>query len=282
MDIIKGARQVKHILKEALQLDPQMRPAFLQRHSIDIHQLLLVIGNPDPELRDALAFRIFVESLYAKNWSQNELNEVVKRLISNDYLFFNIGEVGKDSIYTRSFSALWLSYLIKVDTQHPYLSDQECKGVFDKIATYLMREYDTRGLVENEGWANAVTHGADLYISCISHPHFEMRFVPQFLQGISKSIWAGNVFVDDEEQRLAEVIKLLHTIDYPEDVLVEWMEQLFDKLEYHLYERGYTRDYFKAKTNSIHLMQAIYFKLKFAKIYPKVQSVSSFFIAKFM
>ena len=112
---------MKHILQQAIQLQPQMRPVFLQKHNIDIHQLLYVIGNPDSELRDELAFRIFVESLYENNWSQNELNEVVKKLISNDYLFLNIGEVGKESIYTRSFSALWLSYLLKVDTQHPFL-----------------------------------------------------------------------------------------------------------------------------------------------------------------
>lgn len=282
MDIIKGARQVKDLLKQAIQFEPQTRHIFLQEHNIGIYQLLHVIGSPDSELRDELAFRIFVESLYANNWSQNDLNVVVKKLISNDYLFFNIGEVGTESIYTRSFSALWLSYLLKVDTQHSFLKEEECKAVFDKISTYLIREYDTRGLVENEGWANAVTHAADLYISIILHPRFEMHSVPQILQGISKSIWAGNVFVDDEELRLAEVIKLLQKIDYPEDVLVEWIEQLFDKLEFHLYDLGYTRDYFKAKTNSIHLMQAIYFKLKFAKIYPKVQSVTSFFISKFM
>ena len=273
---------MKNILQQAIQLQPEMRHVFLQKQNIDIQKLLHVIGSPDSELRDELAFRIFVESLYTNSWPQNDLKDVVKKLISNDYLFFNIGEVGNHSIYTRSFSALWLSYLLKVDAQQPFLNEQEIKAVFDKSSTYLIREYDTRGLVENEGWANAVTHAGDLYIASVLHPHFEMRFVPQILQGISKCIWAGNVFVDDEEQRLAELIKLLQKINYPEDVLVEWIEQLFDKLDFHLYEQGYTRDYFKAKTNSIHLMQAIYFKLKFVKVYPKVQSVASFFIAKGM
>ncbi len=282
MDSSKGARQVKNILQQAIQLQPEMRHDFLREHNINIYQLLHVIGSPDSELRDELAFRIFVESLYANSWPKKDLKEVVEKLISNDYLFFKIGEVGKDSIYTRSFSALWLSYLLKVDAQQPFLNEQESKAVFDKLATYLMREYDTRGLVENEGWANAVTHAGDMFIACVLHPHFEIRFVPQFLQGISKCIWAGHVFVDDEEQRLAELIKLLHSIDYPEEILIEWMEQLFDKLDFHLDERGYTRDYFKAKTNSIHLMQAIYFKLKFAQVYPKAQSVTSFFIAKSM
>ena len=273
---------MKNILQQAILLQPEMRHRFLQEHQIDLQQLLLVIGSPDSELRDELAFRIFVESLYTNSWSQNELNEVVKKLISNNYLFLNIGEVGKDSIYTRSFSALWLSYLLKVDAQQSFLNDQESVEIFEKVASYLMRENDTRGLVENEGWANAVTHAGDMFIASVYHPRFEMRFVPQFLQGISKCIWAGNVFVDDEEQRLAELIKLFHTIDYPEEVIVEWIEQLFDKLDFHLYERGYTRDYFKAKTNLIHLMQALYFKLKFSKVYPKVQSVASFFIAKSM
>ena len=271
---------MKNILQQAIQLQPEMRPDFLQKQNIDLYDLLQVIGSPDTVLRDELAFRIFVESLYTGSWPKQVLNEVTKKLIKEEFLFFNIGEEGTQSIYTRSFSALWLSYILKVDAQQPFLTEQECKVIFEKITTYLIKECDTRGLVENEGWANAVTHGADLYTACIVHPYFEMRFVPLFLQGISNSIWAGNVFVDDEEQKIASLIKVLQTIDYPEDVLVEWIEQLFDKLEFHLYERGYTRDYFKAKTNTIHLMQAIYFKMKFSKVYSKVQSAASFIIAK--
>ena len=273
---------MKNILQQAILLQPEMRPDFLQKQNIDLYDLLQVIGSPDAVLRDELAFRIFVESLYTGSWPEQVLREVAQKLIAEDFLFFNIGENGTQSVYTRSFSALWLSYLLKVDTQQPFLEGQESKAIFDRVTTYLIRECDTRGLVENEGWANAVTHAADLYTSCIVHPQFEMRFVPLFLQGISNSIWAGNVFVDDEEQKLANLIKVLQAIDYPEDVLVEWIEQLFDKLEFHLYERGYTRDYFKARTNTIHLMQAIYFKLKFAKVYSKVQSIASLFVAKSM
>ena len=273
---------MKNILQQAIQLQPEMRPDYLQKQNIDLYELLQVIGSPDTVLRDELAFRIFVESLYTSSWPDQVLREVAKKLITEDFLFFKMGEIGTQSIYTRSFSALWLSYLVKVDAQQPFLEEQESKVIFEKVTTYLIRECDTRGLVENEGWANAVSHAADLYTACIVHPDFEMRFVPLFLQGISNSIWAGNVFVDDEEQKLADVIKVLQTINYPKDVLVEWIEQLFDKLEFHLYERGYTRDYFKAKTNTIHLMQAIYFKMKFAKIYSKVQSIASFFIGKSM
>ena len=282
MTSLKELIKMKNILQQAIKEQPEMRPNFLQKHNIDLFDLLQVIGDRDAVLRDELAFRIFVESLYTGSWPNQVLNKVTKKLITEDFLFFNIGEIGTPSVYTRSFSALWLSYLLKVDAQQPFLEEQESKVIFEKVTTYLIRECDTRGLVEDEGWANAVTHAADLYTACVLHPHFEMRFVPLCLQGISNSIWAGNVFVDDEEQKLADVIKVLQTIDFPEDVLVEWIEQLFDKLEFHLYERGYTRDYFKAKTNTIHLMQAIYFKLKFAKIYSKVQSIASIFIAKSM
>ena len=48
------------------------------------------------------------------------------------------------------------------------------KAVFDKISIYLMKENDTRGLVEQEGWANSVTHAADMFITSILHPHFEL------------------------------------------------------------------------------------------------------------
>lgn len=271
---------MKTILQQAIPSNPEERIRFLEQSNIHLTDLLQLIGDTDSELRDELVFRIFVEALFANAIPEEQLSDLLEKLTSQSFLFHQIGENEEVSVYQRSFSALWISYLLKFDQQKSLFSNELMDNSFQVISSYLIKERDGRGFVENEGWANAFGHAAELYTAAIFHPQFEHKYVPSMLQGIKQSAWSGYVFVDDEDVKFAEVVRALHHIDFPEDVIVEWIEQLFDQLENYLYQVGYTREYFKAKTNLIHIMQAIYFKCKFANIFPKVTSVASYFIAK--
>lgn len=271
---------MKQQLLEAVKLHPTQRFSHLAKEDITIFSFLNVIGDPDAELRDELAFRIFVEALYYNAFTAEELTSLTMTLITEDYLFFDIKQQNELDVFKRSFSALWLSYLLNADRGQPFLSEAEVKLVFERVSSYLNSEKDVRGLTEHNGWANAVANGADMYIALVQHPKFEAKYVPTILQSITTSLWQGEVFVDDQEQKLAKIVKLLASTSYPEDVLIEWIEQLDDRLNHYVQYNGYTRLYFQAKTNTSHLLQAIYFQLKFGKVYEKLQVTASFFISK--
>lgn len=245
-----------------------------------INQMIGYIGNPDDELRDKLNYRLFIELLSSQLMTNEQMSHLVQTLQGEDYLYHSIGEKEMDSVFTRSFSALWLTGLLNADAQLRYLSDEQIKTTLEVSSSYLSKEKDVRGFLGEKGWAHAIAHGADLASSLIAHPAFEIRHAPRLLQGIKDSLWKGVVFVDDEEERLVSIIEKLISKGFPEEILIEWVEQVFDKLQYHLYEVGYTPQYFSARTNTLHFMKTLYFSLKFTQQLPELKGVVSILIGK--
>ena len=264
-------------------MDQLERQAYMNEHAEQlIKEMLQYIGFPEDELRDKLNYRLFIELLSGQLFSQAQMAELAHILKGDDYLFHAIGERDTDTVFTRSFSALWLSSLLNVDSQLHFLSEEEAVNIMDVSSRYLSNEKDVRGFVGEKGWAHAIAHGADLSTAIIAHPSFNVRFAPVILQGIKDSFWKGTVFVDDEEERLVTIFEKLIRIDFPEEVLIEWIEQVFDKLQFYLMEVGYTPQYFAARTNTLHFMKTLYFTLKFSQKSPEIMGIVSIFIAKWM
>ena len=247
-----------------------------------IEEMVLHIGSPDNELRDQLNYRLFIELLSYQLLTSEQMTFLVQTLQGNDYLYQKIGEVDTDSVFTRSFSALWLTALINVDSQLHFLPDDTAKNLLEICVPYLTKERDVRGFVGEKGWAHSIAHGADLASALISHPQFEIRLSPILLQGIKDSFWKGTVYVDDEEERLVAIIDQLISKEFPEEILIEWVEQVFDKLQFYLMEVGYTPQYFNARTNTLHFMKTLYFTLKFSQQMPELKGTVSIFISNWM
>lgn len=245
-----------------------------------ITQMMEQIGNPDAEVREQLNYRLFIECLSEQLFTQEQMKTMTLTLHGEDYLYANIGNRKSDTVFTRSYSALWLSHLLNADRQLGFLSEAEAKTVLEACSTYLTKEQDIRGFVEGKGWAHSVANGADLACAIITHPHFEMKLAPILLQGVKESFWKDVVFIDDEEERLVSIIDKLIDRELPEELFVEWLEQIFDKLQLHMMEVGYTPQYFHARTNTLHFMKQLYFTLKFSRKMPELQSIVSLFISQ--
>lgn len=260
------------------------RQQYMKTNGDELLQNMLVhIGHPDDELRDKLNYRIFIELLSEQLMSTDQMKHLAFTLHGKDYLYHLIGERQTDTVFTRSFSALWLTGLLHADRQLHFLSNEEAALILEASTPYLMTEKDVRGFVGQElGWAHAIAHGAELANAIVSHPAFELKLAPKLLQGIKDSFWKEAVFVDDEEERLVSIIDALISRDFPEEILVEWVEQVFDKLQFYLMEVGYTPQYFSARTNTLHFMKTLYFTLKFSNKMPQLNGVISIFIAKWM
>lgn len=275
---------MKNTLLEILNMNFNERQQYMVTNGDELLQnMLLHIGHPDDELRDKLNYRLFVELLSEQLMTTEQMKQLSLTLYGKDYLYRSIGERHTETVFTRSFSALWLSVLLRVDSQLHFLTDEESLQILEACTPYLINEKDVRGFVgEEQGWAHAISHGADLANAVVSHPSFEVRLAPKLLQGIKDSFWKEAVFVDDEEERLVTILEKLIIHDFPEEILVEWVEQVFDKLQFYLMEVGYTPQYFSARTNTLHFMKTLYFTLKFTKKMPQLNGVVSLFIAKWM
>ncbi|WP_042473009.1 DUF2785 domain-containing protein [Bacillus ndiopicus] len=269
------------IYEPLLQMDHSQREQYMQEHGEEVLTgLLQHIGYANEEHHDKIVYRLFGELLTGQFWSNEQLVKTALLLPTNDYLFKNITNGDPESVFTRSFSALWLVYLLHYDRELSFLTQEEALFVMVEASRYLEQEQDVRGFVKGKGWAHSVAHGADLLATMLTHPHFPPHLVPVILQGIKATFWKGTAFLDDEEERLAQVFEQLVTIDFPEEVCIEWVEQVFDKLAFQYSTEGYSAPFFNARTNVLRFMRTLYFTLKFSHKMPQLQGTVSIFIGK--
>lgn len=266
--------QLKETLHHFLQLDLVERTNYLKENSNELlNHMLSEIGSVDPELRDQFIYRTFNELL--ANHLLNDLDIIMlfEQAISDDYLFYNMGEQNTDSVFTRSFTALLVADLLAIDSQKQILPSTTLAHFFDRVVNYLSNEKDTRVFVDGKGWAHSIAYGADLLTACIQHPAFEIKMAPRILQALKDALWKGYVYTDDEEERFVNILEALIIKGMPEEVFIEWTEQLFDKLDMHLFNQGYNEDFFKGRTCTLNLMKTFYFALKIKNWMPTLQGV---------
>lgn len=237
------------------------------------------VGTPDSELRDEIIYRLLVKLLSGNHVTTAQMKHATEELIGDRYLFVSIGERDTNSVFTRSFSALWLTGLLWVDKEQPYLEPELRDFAMERCANYLYKENDTRGFTEN-GWAHAIAHGADLYMMIASHPSVEKRLIPLILGSVSSCFYKGSVYKDDEDERLVAIISVLVAEGYPEDVLLEWVEQIFDRMDREVQLHGQSHSFLHARTNILQFMKTLYFALTKSQSAPKLRSGVSYFIQK--
>ncbi len=238
------------------------------------------IGALDSELRDDMVYRLFVKLIMGNHFTREQLIEAITANAGDQYLFASIGEEGTDSVFLRSFSALWLAGLFYADRQQPFLNAELTEPLMERCITYLAKEKDVRGYVDQKGWAHSVAHGADMMESIVLHPQCPKRFVPTILNSIESCFYKGTVYSDDEDERLVAILMAIMKQQYPEEVLMEWVEQIFERLDRRYNGKGYDKDYFNARTNILQFMKTYYFALKKQLIGHQLQNTLSYFIQK--
>lgn len=268
-------------IKEVLEMEDKQCSSYLQKHGEELLAYMLKnIGSTDGELRDELIYRLFVKLISGDFLEKELLIKAVGEMVSDRYLFASIGEIDSDTVFTRSFSSLWLTALLWKDKEQPFLEDDLRKYAFEKSAMYLVKERDIRGFVDGKGWAHSIAHGADLAAMAVNHSSLEPKLIPVILEGVSSCFWKGGVYTDDEDERLVTVVLSLVKQDYPEEILVEWLEQIFDRLDRAASRMDGSPAFYHARTNIMQFMKTLYFALMKANQAPRLRSDVSYFIQK--
>lgn len=159
----------------------------------------------DPELRDTLTYGMLVKLLVARALSPEELAKLLDLAISREYLFYRIDETDADSVFARSFGALIVAAVVKLDSAEPHLSSIHMGRVIDAVIAYAQAERDHRGFVEGKGWAHAVAHAADALGSCAQHPWATTGQHTAILGAVAHLAGVPSPLVHGEDDRLAFV-----------------------------------------------------------------------------
>jgi hypothetical protein len=198
-------------------------PAFAQpcpdvRTAQDRHQSALALadclGDPDPKVRDRLAFEGLSSLMRSGGLEQRTLTGLRAALLDR------LRQPGTTAI-AASFSALTLSEIARTDRVKPWMTDTERQELVDTAATFLSGVADYRAFSDKEGFIHAVAHGADFALQLALNPAVTKAQLSNLLGAIAVQIapknpeiayWAG------EPDRLARAVvfiaqRKLHTDD---------------------------------------------------------------------
>lgn len=226
-----------------------------------IKKMMNHIGSPDSELRDTLIYSTFGKLILEDYLTHQQMQYIIETCLNDQYLFLNIGVLNEDTVFTRSFSALTIALILAKDRETHFLSEDTLFTAIESSINYLVKEEDIRGYIEIKGWAHSIAHGADLLTAAIKHPLFPNRLANKCLYTIGVCLFKAGSFIDEEEERLIDVLEALFDKGMEEAIIETWMLTLESDLTIKLNQEGETLSFFRTKTNIHHFLKALYFRL---------------------
>ncbi len=177
-------------------------------------EMLPHLGCSDAELRDDLIYSTLATWILADKFEDDDLKALLRQLLTEEHLFYKLGESDTDSVFMRSFSVLLVPLVLSRHRQRPFLMPYELRELKVKLLDYLEREQDLRGFVldedesgEPKGWAHAVAHTADALDELVQCKEIENEELLEILNGIQqKAAESKAVYVYAEDERLVTPI----------------------------------------------------------------------------
>ena len=104
----------------------------------------------------------------------------------------------------------------------------------DRATAWYIREQDHRGWIPEQGWANAIAHGADLLAALARSRHFGRLELTVLLDVIADRVLTPTAYIwrHGEEDRLAyAVMTLLHRNALDPSIVEPWLARLGDGIK---------------------------------------------------
>lgn len=199
---------------------------------IDAHDLTLEmmknIGSVDSELRDELIFNLLFIIIRDKKISYEEMKSLLKMCLSEEYLFYGIGNINDDSVFKRTFTMLVIGGIVWANNQceDEFLSETEFNYVYKEIIKYFTLEKDMRGYVDVKGWAHSVAHGADALCELSESKYIEHAKLVEILSVIKGAICINTYsYINEEDERLINAVEsIINRNILSEEEINNWIE----------------------------------------------------------
>ncbi len=173
-----------------------------QRRALELAHCL---GDPDPAIRDGVAFSGL------STWLRAGAIAEPTRLALAERLLPWVEAEEEHAGFRRSFAALTLSEVARADRLAPALPESTRRRLIDAAVHFFATTRDYRGFDAQEGWRHAVAHGADLALQLGLHPATTAAETERLLAALATQIAPTGVsYVYGEPGRLARAVFFLH------------------------------------------------------------------------
>ena len=165
--------------------------------------LLPCLDNPDPMLRDGMAFEGLSALLRGK-----QLTPATHLVIYQSQMARLQPSVSDPSGFAKPFAALVLSEVARADRLEAFLSATERTALVDTGTQYLSGVQDYRGFAAGEGWRHGVAHAADLMLQLALNPAVDKAQLVAVTQAVRSQVapQTTHFYIYGESDRLARPI----------------------------------------------------------------------------
>jgi hypothetical protein len=163
--------------------------------------LLDCLGDPDPALRDDIAFTAL------QTWMRSDAFDADTLRAMRDALYAQLD--GDDAQgFRKPFAALALSEVARTDRIKPWMSAEERAAMIEKAAAFLESVEDYRAFDDKEGWRHGVAHGSDWLLQLALNPALERAQADRMLAAVAAQIVPDNAppYTAGEPGRLAKPV----------------------------------------------------------------------------
>ena len=161
-------------------------------------ELLDCLADPDPALRDELAFAALSRWMRARQLAPATLQAIRGALLAR-----LAPEAPDRDGFGRPFAALALAEVARADRIAPFLADAERAELVRAGTDYLRSVRDHRGFDAREGWRHGVAHGADLVLQLALHPALDRGQLDAILAAVADQVMpSGHFYRYGEGERL--------------------------------------------------------------------------------
>lgn len=165
--------------------------------------LIDCLGDPDPAVRDGIAFAALEHWLRADQVLLETRRAMFPRLMAAA----EPGAPDENGVH-RPFAILVLSEIARTDRLQPWMDEAGRRQLLDLAADYLSTLRDYRGFDPRDGWRHGIAHGSDLVTQLVLNPAFGKRDVDRLMAAVAFQVMppVEHAYVEGEPERLARAV----------------------------------------------------------------------------
>lgn len=162
--------------------------------------LTACLADPDPSLRDGLAFEAYAHWLRGRR-----LRSETMLWLADDLQARLTAPEGPG--FERPFAALVLSEVARADRIEAYMAPERRAQLVDAAIGYFSSVRDYRGFDEREGWRHGVAHGSDILLQLALNPALGRADLARLRDAVATQLAPeGHAYTYGESERMMRPI----------------------------------------------------------------------------
>jgi hypothetical protein len=163
--------------------------------------LLACLRDPDPVLRDEVAFEALQHWMRAPALEPDAVRAIGDRLLAELEAPDPLG-------FGRPFAALGLSEVIRYDRVRGLWSAAQREAALERVGRYMASITDHRGFEPGAGWRHGVAHSADALMQFALHPALDRAALDRILEAVASQVAppGSHAYGHGESERLVRPV----------------------------------------------------------------------------